>query len=536
MALIERLRFQTTHARFAVIFPLLLYAICNALNFDKLSRWFVQNDGLDYPALSAYLIAGLCLFIVFFTLAAHRWTLKPMAILLVICSAAATYFISKYDVAVDRSMILNTIHTDLTEVRQLLSPGMLPYVIFLLLLPVLIILLAEVSFQPSGKYLLRSLAIISVALVIAVASLYSNYNAIHRAGNVSKKYIVYSLVPINVLSGSLSAASRSIRPWLVSGAGSSEISGRVASRDNLVVVLAIGESSRRANFSLYGYRRRNTNPVLAQTRDLHLLNGIARRGSTLLALPQILERADVKLPMMVSRLGIPTACLVHYTLYDNCESVGETMASQCGHGGKCYDEDVIPLLERNLGSYESGKRFIVLHLGGGSHGPVYRDRHPPEFRLLEPACNDADVANQCTVEEIYNSYDNTILYVDHVLGEILRKLDRSRVPYVFIYLSDHGESLMEGGRMFHGMPPGISLPPEQAQIPLIVKSSVPISIVKRAEYQQQDVFDTVLDLLSIETTMFDTSGSFITRPTRSIAVEALADFRAAGSAQRGQGR
>jgi hypothetical protein len=71
---------------------------------------------------------------------------------------------------------------------------------------------------------------------------------------------------------------------------------------------------------------------------------------------------------------------------------------------------------------------------------------------------------------------------------------------------------MEDGVMFHGMPPGIELPTEQSQIPLIVKSSVPISIARRAEYRQPDVFDTVLDLFSIETTRFDKAGSFIKRP------------------------
>ena len=151
-----------------------------------------------------------------------------------------------------------------------------------------------------------------------------------------------------------------------------------------------------------------------------------------------------------------------------------------------------------MGTYQSGYRFIVLHLGGGSHGPIYRDRHPPEFQQFEPMCTDADVANKCSLEQIYNSYDNTILYVDHVLGQVMQTLDQSRVPYVFIYLSDHGESLMEDGVMFHGMPPGMALPAEQAQIPLIVKSSVPISIVARAEYRQPDVYDTVLDLFSIQ--------------------------------------
>ena len=172
---------------------------------------------------------------------------------------------------------------------------------------------------------------------------------------------------------------------------------------------------------------------------------------------------------------------------------------------------MVPLLESDLKSYETGYRFVVLHLGGGSHGPTYGDRHPPEFLRFQPTCNDADVANKCTLEQIYNSYDNTILYVDHVLAEIVQALERRGAPYVLIYVSDHGESLLENGVMFHGMPPGIALPDEQAQIPLIVKSSVPITIDQRAEYQQLDVFDTVLDLFSIRTDMFDESRGFLHR-------------------------
>lgn len=518
-----KLRFKISHATFSVAFPALLYAGCNALNIDKLARWFTRKDGLDYVALSAYLLAGLCLFIAFFVLLAHRRTIKPVAILLVVVSAAVTYFVSKYNVAVDSSMMLNVVHTDLTEIGQLLSFQMLPYVVFLMILPVLIILSADITFQPSGRYLLGSARLFSIALVVAIASLYLNYDPIHRAGNVSGKYIVYSLVPINFLSGSISAAHKSIKPYLAAGERDIEIPGHIESPGNLVVVLAIGEASRRKNFSLYGYSRRDTNPVLQKTGGLHLLDGIAKRGSTVNALAEILKKKGIKLPTIVSKLGIPTFCYVNYTLYDNCASVGEVKVSQCGHGGKCYDEDVIPLLEQNLGTYVSGNRFVVLHLGGGSHGPLYSDRYPPEFQLLKPMCNDADVTNRCTLEQLYNSYDNSILYVDYVLGGILRTLDRSGAPYVFIYLSDHGESLMEEGRMFHGTPPGISLPPEQAQIPLIVKSSVPISIVERAEYHQQDVFDTVLDLFSIQSPMFDTGGSFIKMHAEPVATGVAAN-------------
>ncbi|HTY93668.1 MAG TPA: sulfatase-like hydrolase/transferase [Steroidobacteraceae bacterium] len=522
MAISRKFRIRTTHTRFIVVFSVLLYGICNALNIDKLAKWFHQKNGLDYPALSGYLLAGLCVFMAFFALLAHRRTIKPVAIILLVVSAAVTYFVHKYNVAVDASMVLNAIHTDRTEVGQLLSPQMVPYLIVLAVLPALIVLPAEITFGASGRYLLASARLVAIALVIALASLYLNYNAISRAGNISRKYIVYSLVPDNFLAGSISVATDLVAPLFASDQKPVQITGRVTAPGNLVVVLAIGEASRRKSFSLYGYSRRDTNPVLEKTSGLHLLDGIAMRGSTLYALPQILEKAGVKLPMMVSRLGIPTACYVNYSLYDNCKSVGEQTATKCGHGGKCYDEDVIPLLDDNLKSYVSGYRFVVLHLGGGSHGPIYTDRYPAEFQQFKPMCNDADVANQCTLEQLYNSYDNTILYVDHVVGEIIRKLDAAAIPYVFIYLSDHGESLMEGGRMFHGMPPGVPLPEEQAQIPLIVKSSVPISIVKRPEYHQQDVFDTVLELFSIQTPMFDSNGSFIRKLANPAASPAAA--------------
>ena len=490
------------------MFSVLLYAICNALNMDKLTKWFHRSDGYDYLALTAYLLAGLCLFLVVFVVLAHRWTIKPVAILLVATSATATYFISKYNVAIDSSMIVNTIHTDSTEVGQLLSFQMVPYAVFLIALPVLIIARLDITFSRSGRYLLDSLKVVSIAAPLAIVVLYSNYKAIHRAGNVSNKYIIYSLVPINVISGGMSVAYKLVKPYW-ENKREVEVAGRVAAPGDLVVVLAIGEASRRKSFSLYGYDRRDTNPVLREIAGLHLLKGIAGRGSTVYALPEILEKDDIKLPMVVAKLGVPTACYVNYTLYENCAYPGETKVSNCGHGGRCYDEDVIPLLEANLETYSSGYRFVVLHLGGGSHGPKYSDRYPPEYQRFEPMCRDADVANQCSLEQLYNSYDNSILYVDHVVGEALERLDRSGVPYVFIYLSDHGESLMEEGRMFHGMPPGMSLPVEQAEIPLIVKASVPIRIVARDEYRQQDVFDTILDLLSIQTAVFDEKRSFI---------------------------
>jgi lipid A ethanolaminephosphotransferase len=511
---LPRFKLQVSHAGFCVLFPTALFVVCNTINIDRLARWFRAGVSLDAMALSAYLLAGLCLSIFVFTLLAHRWTARPLATVLVAAAAVATYFISKYGVAIDTSMVRNAVHTDVTEVGQLLTWQMIPYGIFLLALPALLIWRTEIRYPPN--YLLGSLKVSGASLALALLSLYAQYDAIFRAGNVSNKYIVYTLVPINVISSSVNAAAKALKPLFTTRQKDLEFAAAVSQPRNLVVVLAVGESSRRKNFSLYGYGRVNTTPELSTVPGLQLLNAVATRASTLYALPKILEKDGIKLTTVTSRAGVPTDCYVNYTLYDNCDAVGETKVSDCGHGGKCYDEDVIPLLRRNLATYSSGYRFVVLHLGGGSHGPAYGDRHPPEFLKFKPPCTDADVANRCSLEQIYNSYDNTILYVDHVLREAIGALDASGVPYVFIYLSDHGESLMENGVMFHGVPPGMALPAEQAQIPLIVKASVPTSLTKRAQYQQGDVFDTVLDLFTIESPRFDKTGSFVTATAPSL--------------------
>ena len=502
-------RLNMSHISFSLMFTFLLYVVCNAIIRDKIFKWFSLRDGLNYFGLIAFYTSGLCFFVAVFVLFAHRWTIKPLAIVFIIFSAVATYFISKYNVAIDTTMVMNLIYTDATEVSSLLSIYMLPYVLFLVILPILLVVNVNIDFARTVKYLSISVLTSVVALIVGVGLVYAQYKSIHRAANISDKYIIHMLVPINYMRSIAGVLHKSIRTNIKKNKAEVIISGQVTSQDDLVVVLVIGESSRQKNFSLYGYERRNTNPNLSKYNNLHILNGIASFGTTYIALQEILEKNDIKLPTITSRLGVDTSCYVNFSLYDNCGSVGEITVNDCGHNGTCYDEDVVPMLADNLNTYESGYRFVILHLGGGSHGPKYSDRHPPEFEIFKPMCIEPDVVNHCSLEQLYNSYDNTILYVDYVLDEIIKRLDDSLLPYVFIYLSDHGESLLEEDRIFHGMPPGIPLPPEQAQVPLIVKSSVPISIVERKEYSQKDIFDTILNLFSIETENLEKEKAFI---------------------------
>ena len=502
-------KIQVSHTLFSVLFITVLLLAHNVINYDKTTQWFLVGGGLDYLGLIAFYVFCLSGSIAIFLLFAHRFTTKPLAIAFIILSATATYFIEKYNVAIDRSMVVNALHTDITEVRALLSVYMLPHLILLIILPLFILSRIQIVFQPCKRHLLQFFLVFTMAVGIAGGTLYVQHNSLIRAVNTSKQHVFHTLVPVNVIAAITGAINHRIKPYFEKQKKPIPITGEMTLQQDLLVVLAIGEGARQKNFNLYGYTGNNTNPRLSRYGDLQALNGIATRASTIYALPKILEKNDVKLTAITSALGVQTSCLVNFTMYDNCYPVDEIEVNNCGHGGKCYDEDVVTLLDEVIEQYQSGYRFAILHLGGGSHGPIYQTRYPKTFQVFNPQCFEANVMNHCTEEELYNAYDNSILYLDYVLDKILLSLEQSNKPYILIYLSDHGESLMEEGRIFHGLPPGLQLPDEQAQIPLLIHSSIPITIVPREQYHQQDVFDTVLSLFSIKTPLIPHTNSFI---------------------------
>ncbi|PIT27341.1 hypothetical protein BGI37_04745 [Snodgrassella alvi] len=63
---------------------------------------------------------------------------------------------------------------------------------------------------------------------------------------------------------------------------------------------------------------------------------------------------------------------------------------------------------------------LVLHMIG-SHGPAYYQRYPDAFRCFMPTC-DTNQIQQCTNKQLRNTYDNTVLYTDHILAELIRLL------------------------------------------------------------------------------------------------------------------
>lgn len=132
----------------------------------------------------------------------------------------------------------------------------------------------------------------------------------------------------------------------------------------------------------------------------------------------------------------------------------------------CFDEALMDGLDATIEA-ERGPMVVVLHQQG-SHGPAYFRRYPDRFARFTPACGEADLQD-CKHDAIVNAYDNTILYTDFFLGEVIRFLrereDRFRTA--MIYVSDHGESLGEDRVYLHGLPYFMA-PDSQTHVPWIV--------------------------------------------------------------------
>jgi lipid A ethanolaminephosphotransferase len=150
------------------------------------------------------------------------------------------------------------------------------------------------------------------------------------------------------------------------------------------------------------------------------------------------------------------------------DSVSAFSANGLCNGERCLDEGLTKDLDKRLAALASGggTHVWVLHMLG-NHGPSYFRRHPPAFARFQPACQEDDL-RKCTVAQVVNSYDNALLYTDHVLASAIQTLHArsGAVDSALLYVSDHGESLGESGLFLHGLPYAVA-PSVQKKVPMV---------------------------------------------------------------------
>lgn len=199
---------------------------------------------------------------------------------------------------------------------------------------------------------------------------------------------------------------------------------------------------------------------------------------------------------------------MHYVDLDGFKKANDTWGHPTG------DEILKIAAERMRGLVR--KYDLVARLGGDEFAVL---QSPAELARFKPDCR-MNQFSDCSTEEIVNAYDNSILYTDHVLSEVidLLKDNEERFTSSMIYMSDHGESLGENGLYLHAAPYFIA-PEMQTHIPFVAWFSpefasatgldwigLDIDCLKRGAAQpasHDNLFHTVLGMMMIATSAYD---------------------------------
>ncbi len=460
--------------------------------------------------------------------------------LFILLSASAQYFIWTFGVVIDRSMIANIFDTTPAESFALLSTQM---VIVLGLSGLLMVLVAwwikvrrPASFWRGTAMRLLNIAISALLIVLVAALFYKDYASVFR----NNKELVKSLSPSNsiVALNSWYAHNRMDNLPLVKIGEDAKQKAVMhnGARKNLTIVV-LGETSRAENFSLGGYDR-ETNPHLKQDDVVYFPKTTSCGTATAVSVPcmfsnmprahydeelahhqegvlDILQRAGVQVLWNDNDGGCKGACdRVPHQNVTNLNLSGECI------DGECYDD----VLFHNLDSYIDNLQqdgIIVLHTIG-SHGPTYYNRYPAEFKKFTPTC-DTNEIQSCTQQQLTNTYDNTILYVDYVVDKAIKLLQSKQDKFTtsLVYLSDHGESLGEDGVYLHGLPYSIA-PDTQKHVPMLlwlspdyqqrygVSSQCLQQQAKTNDYSQDNLFSTLLGLLGVDSREYQAKDDLLT--------------------------
>ena len=300
-----------------------------------------------------------------------------------------------------------------------------------------------------------------------------------------------------------------------------------------LLFLVIGETARAQNFSQLDYAR-PTNQYNAQKQALTfdiascgtytsyslpcMFSNLSREqfdpksgavGSVRDGILQVLKKSGVQVTWLENDGGCKGVCKDIATIEIKPQQDDPKYCTK----DTCYDEVMLSYADQ-LSRNVTEDTVIVFHLIG-SHGPRCYERYPEHFRTYQPDCHRPDVEN-CKVEEIVNAYDNTIVYTDYMLAQLIGILEQcaASTEPMLLYLSDHGESLGENNLYLHAAPYALA-PEEQIRVPLQLwlpkQTAVALKLNKnclkglteRKDFSHDNLFHTLMGLMQVTSSEYD---------------------------------
>ena len=416
---------------------------------------FALTDFIDNPIsnwrtllmVGAYILSvGIFHFLVLFVIGVNRYICAALLPIYAFIGGICSYYRLFYHVSITPLLLDAVVHTHVREAAGVISVWSILWTVFMLLVAILlcVVRFRKISLKmPVGHWL------------IIVGMMVGYYMAIPRLKEaLDARYpmnVIYSITEY-IEEKNRSAAVRQ-RPEIVAA----------IVPDSLIIVAVIGEAARADHMQLNGYERA-TNPKLSKLSNVVSLSDIySMYTNTNSSVPHIITRADsintnysydeTSFVSVFRHLGFQCIWITNKNqnkpfmdfMHESDTVLYTSAARTQSLYAKWLDEELIPIMKEHV--EQSQKQLFVLHTMG-SHW-LYDTHVTDELSMFQPVITNRDI-RQNTIEQITNSYDNTILYLDYFLDSVVACLfDR---PAIVLYLSDHGESLGEGGRYLHSQP------------------------------------------------------------------------------------
>lgn len=520
---------------FIVVVALWLSAALNLGFYEKILA-LTPYDGVKAGlfVFASFMVVFSIYFLVL-QLFAWKWTAKIVAILLVIIGGFSAYFVNTLGITITSDQVQNMMQTDIREAKGLMSMHLFVWVLFTVILPVMLISFFRIRDEKVVARIVKKLgfSVASLAVVAGLAfTFYIDFAQIFRENRDLKGMIS----PQNAIASTLSyyhkKAPKQNLPLIRYGEDAHLVE-QVSQKAPKLMVLVVGETARAESFSLNGYAK-NTNPELSKLNVMNFSQVSSCGTATAVSVPcmfsgmprinydeqlashregmlDIAQRAGYKVTWIDNNSGCKGAC-DRVEQYQIPQKIKEKW---CDAEGECLDGILVDSLKQYLSDIpkdDTQSRLIVLHQMG-SHGPAYYKRSTDEFKPFKPTC-DSNAIQGCDSKALINSYDNSIVYTDHILSEVIKSLqENQKFSTAFWYLSDHGESTGEKGLYLHGAPYAMA-PTQQTHIPMVLWFSPEwkkqhaqqvacLDKSKNANLSQDNLFPTMLSVLGVKTKVID---------------------------------
>lgn len=478
-------KFKISAPVFTLLMALYFTFVLNITFWRKMMAAINAEQAVPALFTASLPIAMVAAFFLIFSIFSFLRLEKIIFPLLIPLSAVANFSMLTYGIIIDNNMVANIMETTHTEASSYLNLAFALWFLATGVLPIILIFMARIE-RPAFKKdsVQKILAFGAAAMVmLGIGALYSvEYMTVMR----NNKGIEKSVVPTYYLSSTYKYFSRKYIndkiPFTAIGEDAVH-KPRSANTKKDVMIFVLGETARAQNYELNGYNR----PTNKYTKDLGIISfqNVSSCGTaTAVSVPcmfSFMGRKDYKENIakkqsnvmdILSNVGLNTLWIEND---EGCKDVclriptiisDKSVKPYCD-GNICRDDALLKDVDGYIKTVSANGDVIVIHIMG-SHGPTYYKRYPQEMAAFKPDCPRSDIQN-CQLDEIVNTYDNTILFTDYIVSEIIKALKarEADVNPALIYMSDHGESLGENGIYLHGMPYSIA-PKEQTHVPLMV--------------------------------------------------------------------